>query len=99
MLDTGSFYFLKTLFLIYVYVHMCTSVSRVLDALEQALTYIAQEDHDQTPAMAKCPLLRTAVRRIGSHLKPMISSSFPPGKPFQQRTENWDITDFTKWVP
>lgn len=49
-----------------------------------------------SPVVAKYPLLRMAVLKIGSRLKPMISSSFPTGKPFQQRTENWDITDFTK---
>lgn len=77
------------------------SCASVCAAASLALTYIAPRRSwsNLSPVVAKCPLLRMAVLKIGSRLKPMISSSFPTGRPFQQRTEKWDITDFTKWVP
>lgn len=63
------------------------------------LTYIAQKDHGQFSLQpwSNVPL-RTALLRIGRCWSSMTSSSFPAGEPFPQRTANWDMTDFTKWV-
>lgn len=75
----------------------CPMYHRTASSL--TLTYIAQKDHSQISLQpwSNVPL-RMALLRIGRCWSSMISSSFPAGEPFPQRTANWDIADFTKWV-